>query len=256
RLPAYVIGDGIHSIEQLIALKNVRRQSNPHDGAKLMKFTPMMARNLASLGMDGQSIPEAGRSVQLHTVANIGSGGESRDLSEQIHPGFAAIAARVRQAIHDPLHVGFDLIAEDIGLAPDAQNWTVIEVNTNPDFGVHHFHTHGTPRDVAGALLEVLFPDRNPEVPVKTIGVRISGMVQGVGFRKWVWQQAHLHALQGWVRNVGANQVEARFSGTPHGVDHLLELCRVGPKQARVSGLERLEVNETGFDGFVIQESV
>ena len=232
RIPAYVVGDGRHSIAQLIAAKNEQRRSNPHHGAKPIELTPMMLRNLAAMGMDGGSIPEDGQNVQLHMVANIGSGGEGKDVTGDIHPGFLEIAVRVREAIYAPPHVGFDLIAEDIAKAPDEQRWTVIEVNTNPDPGLHHFPIFGTPRDVTGALIEALMPEaRIGSVPRKSVSVQIDGEVQNAGYRAWLWKQAHLHALQGWVRDRRNGGLEALFGGPSNAVDQIVALlCAQGPK--------------------------
>src|SRR5690606_11524531 len=116
------------------------------------------------------SVLEAGHRLQLHTVANIGSGGESIDVTEQVHPDWAAIAVRARKAVFDAYHAGIDLLAEDITRAPGDQRWSIIEVNTNPDFGVNHFPMHGQGRDVAGVLIESLFERRVDHVrePVPT----------------------------------------------------------------------------------------
>ncbi|MDH4989321.1 YheC/YheD family protein [Aquamicrobium lusatiense] len=159
RDPAYVLGDGKATILQLIARKNGARKANPYHGAKPIVLTNLMERNLRQLDLSGPSILEPGRRLQLHSVANIGSGGESVDETDHAHPGWAAIAARARKAIYNPYHAGIDLIAEDISRAPDAQAWSIIEVNTNPDFGLHHFPMKGPARNVAGALVSSLFPD-------------------------------------------------------------------------------------------------
>ncbi|MBF0213158.1 MAG: acylphosphatase [Magnetococcales bacterium] len=140
------------------------------------------------------------------------------------------------------MHVGFDLICEDIVKHPDEQNWLVIEVNTNPNFRGHHFPGSGTPRDVAGALIEELYPElRQGEIPRQSVRVRVNGKVQGIGFRRWVWTQAHQHALRGWVRNLDDGRVEALFSGTPHAVADMLALCRVGPRRSRVTRIDTTE---------------
>src|SRR5690606_191574 len=103
---------------------------------KPMKLTPMMEHILSGNGMHAGTIPAAGQTDQLHSVANIGSGGDSRDVTDAVHPGWAEIAARVRHALYDAVHVGIDLIAQNISLPPANQEWTIIEVNSNPDFGL------------------------------------------------------------------------------------------------------------------------
>lgn len=157
REPAYVLGNGEASILQLIAKKNAARKANPYHGAKPIILTGLMERNLRQLNLSGSSILEPGRRLQLHSIANIGSGGESIDETDRAHPAWAEIAVRARRSIYNPYHAGIDLMAEDISQPPDAQSWSVIEVNTNPDFGVNHFPMKGQGRDVAGALVASIF---------------------------------------------------------------------------------------------------
>jgi acylphosphatase len=106
----------------------------------------------------------------------------------------------------------------------------------NPDIALFHFPSSGTPRDAAASLMSTLFqiPISETDIPIKTVHAVISGKVQGVGFRKWLWRHAHLHALSGWVRNNRENSVEALFSGPINAVDHMLSLCSRGPKKAAV----------------------
>ena len=78
----------------------------------------------------------------------------------------------------------------------------------------------------------------------RAVHVRISGRVQGVGFRAWVEQQAGLLGLSGWVRNLQGGDVEAVFSGTSDRVDAMLAACREGPRHAQVANVEILGAAE------------
>jgi acylphosphatase len=69
--------------------------------------------------------------------------------------------------------------------------------------------------------------------------IRITGLVQGVGFRAWTEQQASALKLSGWVRNCENGDVEAVFSGSHENVQAMIALCREGPRHARV---ERVEI--------------
>ena len=235
RIPAHVAGDGVHTIEDLIALKNELRTANPHHGAKPMAITPAILRNLKEMGLSPVSVPAAGQKVSLHTVANIGGGGESVDVTDLVHPDWAEIAIKAREAVFDPPHIGLDLIAESMTLPPHAQQWAIVEINSNPDFGANHFPMQGPGRDVAGALLEHLFS----EPPLLTVNVIIQGRVQAVGYRRWLWKQAHLRALCGWARNLPDGSVEAIFGGTAPAVEDMLDRCRQGPPRAKVEHISR-----------------
>ena len=83
---------------------------------------------------------------------------------------------------------------------------------------------------------------------------RLSGRVQGVGFRWFVRQRAIACGVNGDVRNRPDGSVEVRAQGTPEQLDRLQERLRVGPPGARVEQLERLESDaDIDFDGFEIR---
>jgi acylphosphatase len=67
--------------------------------------------------------------------------------------------------------------------------------------------------------------------------VRITGRVQGVGFRYRVEHQAMEHDLEGWVRNRRDGSVEALFAGPEPVVTEMVERCRRGPSSARVDAV-------------------
>lgn len=64
--------------------------------------------------------------------------------------------------------------------------------------------------------------------------LRISGRVQGVGYRDWLVAQAEAMGIAGWVRNTRDGGVEALLSGEAAAVAELLRACRRGPRGAEV----------------------
>jgi acylphosphatase len=67
--------------------------------------------------------------------------------------------------------------------------------------------------------------------------VRVTGRVQGVGYRAWVEHQARNHDLEGWVRNRRDGSVEALFAGPQNLVTEMVARCRRGPSSARVENV-------------------
>jgi len=65
----------------------------------------------------------------------------------------------------------------------------------------------------------------------------ITGKVQGVGFRYWLYQIANEKNVYGWVKNKNTNEVEAVLLGEDKNVDELIKLVRKGPSSARVENL-------------------
>lgn len=77
-----------------------------------------------------------------------------------------------------------------------------------------------------------------PAGDVRTVRVRISGRVQGVGYRYWTERVAAEIGLSGWVRNRRDGTVEAVFSGLPDDVAEMIERCRDGPSAAQVAAID------------------
>jgi acylphosphatase len=84
----------------------------------------------------------------------------------------------------------------------------------------------------------------------RTVRVRITGRVQGVGYRVWVEGEAISRDLNGWVRNKRDGSVEALFSGDPANVADMLTACREGPPLAIVNAVDLTETTEPAGRGF------
>jgi len=78
--------------------------------------------------------------------------------------------------------------------------------------------------------------------------VRISGRVQGVGYRAWAVREATTRGLAGWVRNRRDGSVEALFVGPEEAVAKMIEACRLGPRLAEVATV-RVEIVTPGAPG-------
>ncbi len=82
------------------------------------------------------------------------------------------------------------------------------------------------------------------------IRVRITGRVQGVGYRSWTASHARTLGLNGWVRNRIDGSVEALFVGDESAVQALVDQCKQGPLAARVEKVETesaLGIVDKGF---------
>ena len=73
---------------------------------------------------------------------------------------------------------------------------------------------------------------------MKKIHITISGKVQGVGFRYWLYQKSNERNVYGWVKNKITGEVEALLIGDYKDVDEILELCKKGPLSSRVTNIE------------------
>lgn len=86
---------------------------------------------------------------------------------------------------------------------------------------------------------------------VETVSVRVTGRVQGVGFRAATVRQAHSLGLGGWVRNTDDNAVEALFQGKHDSIDRILSWLLTGPPTAQVNNVaSQSEQTERHYDRF------
>jgi acylphosphatase len=79
--------------------------------------------------------------------------------------------------------------------------------------------------------------------------LRISGRVQGVGFRAFVQEQAMRLDLKGWVRNRRDGSVEALIVGESEAIEALTTALRRGLPGARILGIEAIEAGSVEFIG-------
>jgi len=86
--------------------------------------------------------------------------------------------------------------------------------------------------------------------PEKTVRLRITGKVQGVGYRIWATRTAESLGLRGWVRNRRDGSVEVLATGAPDAVAALVGACRRGPSGAHVTAVTIGDAEDDGSRGF------
>jgi acylphosphatase len=85
---------------------------------------------------------------------------------------------------------------------------------------------------------------------MRSARLRITGRVQGVGYRAWAMQMASRFGLRGWVRNRSDGSVEALVIGEDDAVARMIEASRAGPFGARVSDVGIEDAEDDGSVGF------
>lgn len=88
---------------------------------------------------------------------------------------------------------------------------------------------------------------------VETITVRVTGRVQGVGFRAWTAGEARARGLSGWVRNDPDGAVSALVSGPPEAVRAMLAALHEGPRGSRVERVEAAPAEAPPVPGFEVR---
>ena len=101
--------------------------------------------------------------------ANLSTGGTSTDVTDLVHPEVAAMCCRAAAAAGLDV-CGIDVRLADIALPPGQQAGAVIELNACPGLRMHLEPTAGRPRDVAGAIVDRLYPPGAPaRIPIVSV---------------------------------------------------------------------------------------
>lgn len=159
RTPAQVIGDARSTVRELIDIANTdpRRGEGHEKVMTRIKVDDHVVEMLARAGLTLDSVPQAGRAVQLRATANLSTGGTAIDRTDVIHRDNLAMCRRAALAVGLDI-AGIDLIAPDISRSIRETGGGVVEVNAAPGFRMHLEPSEGRPRDVAKPVIDMLFP--------------------------------------------------------------------------------------------------
>jgi len=171
RVPGHVVGDGKHTIRELVDIVNEdpRRGVGHEKVLTRLEFDHQAERLLAKLGYDHETVPEKDEVVYLRSTANLSTGGTAIDVTDVIHPDNREMAIRAINAIDLDIG-GVDFLTKDITESYRDAGGGICEVNAGPGFRMHVAPSEGTPRDVAGPVIDMLFPPDMPSrIPIAAV---------------------------------------------------------------------------------------
>ncbi len=223
RLPGHVVGDGSHTVRALVELVN----QDPRRGIGHEKVLTRIELDEQALGllakrdMTPESVPAAGDEVFLRLTANLSTGGTATDVTDVVHPDNVEMAVRAIQAIG--LDVGgVDFLSPDITRSYKDVGGAICEVNAAPGFRMHMAPSEGRPRDVAGKVIEMLFPRQSPAT------IPIAAVTGTNGKTTTVRMLAHIHKLAG--KRVGLTTTDGVYIDGQRTVEGDM----TGPTAARI----------------------
>ena len=146
RRPAAVVGDGQHSILQLIDAQS-RRRAAATGGESVIPVDETTDVVLADQGYSREDVPSAGTRVEVRNTANLHTGGTIHDVTDHLHPALADAAVIASRALEIPV-TGLDLLVPDVS----GSEYVMIEANERPGLANHE------PRPTAEAFVDLLFP--------------------------------------------------------------------------------------------------
>jgi cyanophycin synthetase len=171
RLPGHVVGDGRHTLAELVEIVNQdpRRGVGHEKVLTRLELDDQALRLIADAGLTPESVLAEGEVFSLRSTGNLSTGGTSIDKTDVIHYDNRIMAERGVRALG--LDVGgVDFIAPDISRSYKEAGGAIVEINAAPGFRMHTAPTEGTPRDVAGPVIDMLFPQGTPyRIPIAAI---------------------------------------------------------------------------------------
>ena len=194
RDPPLVVGDGVHTVRQLVDQVNAdpRRGEGHATSLTKIRFDDIAIGRLQAQGLEPTSVPEKGRRVILRNNANLSTGGTATDVTDDVHPEVAARAVAAARMVGLDI-CGVDVVCESVLRPLEEQSGGIVEVNAAPGLRMHLNPSFGKGRDVGQAVIDLMFPNgENGRVPViavtgtngKTTTVRLTAhLLRAQGLR-------------------------------------------------------------------------
>jgi cyanophycin synthetase len=171
RTPAMITGDGVSTIMQLI--DRVNQDPRRGDGHEKVLTAIKIDQNTQSIlianDLTLHSVLHQGRMLFLKDTANLSSGGTAEDVTHLVHPQNRILAERTARLMNLDI-CGIDVITQDMAVPITSLNGAVLEVNAAPGFRMHQFPTEGKAQNVAGAVVDMLYPEGSvSRIPITAI---------------------------------------------------------------------------------------
>ncbi len=171
RDPPQVIGDGVHSVRQLVEQVNSdpRRGEGHATSLTKIRFDEIALACLSSQGLQADSVPGKGARILLRNNANLSTGGSATDVTDDVHPDMAACAIAAAQMVGLDV-AGVDVVCDSVLQPLQEQGGAVIEVNAAPGLRMHVQPSFGKGRAVGEAIISMMFADGDTgRIPVVTV---------------------------------------------------------------------------------------
>jgi cyanophycin synthetase len=163
-----IIGDGIHTIRELVDIENtseLRGYGHEKPQTKI-RLDEIALSYLEKNDLTEYSIPEVGQIVELRGNGNISTGGSAVECTDDIHPYNIKLAVDAAKIIGLDI-AGIDITTKDISKPITEYEGAFIEVNAVPGLRMHLYPTIGNSINVASDILDFLYPEGTPySIPI------------------------------------------------------------------------------------------
>lgn len=153
RIPPNVQGDGIHTISQLIDLKNQARESCHYLKKMPISKSERIDEFLLSHNMDLNYVPKDKESILLNSVSNVAQGGELIEVTDVVSDSVRETALNALASIPGVQTAGLDVMMRTF----DDDNPAIIEINTYPVLSIPSYPTYGNAKNPAKSFFEAVY---------------------------------------------------------------------------------------------------
>lgn len=162
RVAANVVGDGKHTIRELVAQKNANplRGRDHRSPLEIIELGDIEQLMLTQQGYTPDDILPEGKKVNLRRNSNISTGGDSIDVTETMDSSYQELAAAMATSM-GAWACGVDLIIPDKTqpASKEKPHCTCIELNFNPSMYMHTYCAEGPGQAITPKILDKLFPE-------------------------------------------------------------------------------------------------
>lgn len=287
RIPANIVGDGEHTIEELIDLKNQWRKKNARLNSCLIHMDNEILDFITEAGYTLESVPEKGKLIYLREKTNVSSGGDPIDVTDTIADEYKQIAINALKAIPGFIHGGVDIIVNEGKDIDEAA--VVLELNPTAQIGGALFPLEGKARDIPKAIIDYYFPETIDKVDTTTSMIYfdlvtileplenrtalevevapaplgklyarkyiVSGNVTRSNYHRWLKKHALELNLNGYVKSMVFDEIEIVVAGTDkENIQEFKQLIDKYPQGSKVAKIKEEIYEEPVTIGFEISE--
>ncbi|WP_339180237.1 acylphosphatase [Oceanobacillus sp. FSL W7-1293] len=282
RQPPNVVGDGVHTIEQLIQLKNAEREKNPRLVSCPIIVNDELTDFIARKGHTLSSIPEKDDLIYLNFKGNISLGGDPIDVLDSLSQEVKDTAVKALRSVAGLTHGAVDIIINE----KDDKAY-VLELNPTAQLGGLLYPIEGKSRDIPKAIIDFYFPEtkdknvaqintffdfhdvldplQNRDATVTTVTpcpqqkvymkkYIVVGDVLDIGYHRGLRKQAFERELHGYIMTKEIGDIEIVVAGTdPEMVEDFKHGIWEDEERATVMEVLEEDVDEAVKVGFEIK---
>lgn len=264
---SFVVGDGKHNIEELIAIMNKKIKNSRFHAGRTLKVDDDMLSYLNEQNLSLDSVPEKGKRIFLRRHGTYLSMRLNVDCTDTIDPKFKEYAVKAIQSIEGIPYGSVDMIIDE-----EKNEGVVNEINTSGEIAMHITPIEGKPRDIPKAIIDYYFPNTErlsdtmyfemkpikdvilaglaqditvPVIPKEKVyhqQFEITGKNLGPVYLRKIYRRAARYQLMGTIYKTDKNTISIDLYGTETNLNRYNRFLKKA--KTKISVLEKLHASD------------